>query len=282
MTAPAYVPNVPLIQQPLTQPSKPEATLITGGQAKRRYHDTFFDTHRHPRRFLQGRPWTGVRELAAMPENREPDPFVGGDMMQGHYVQDEYGVNDRAATLNSVWQAPWIPLKRYFKFVYSQKLIRIDYNEMFVHEKRGLDDYYKGAAKMGAGMGVRVKPGEIPDWQITQLMGMPSRMVYIAQAAMANDPWLLGFIDEPNAKLAEILGFTADGLPLPDYVSPYAQPAITPQQVLATPQPDLMALVERLSAELAELKATKAKRVENGKKGAAKRAANRAVEASAA
>ena len=263
MTAPTPFAN----PAPMPTPFSP-VTAIPGGQAGRRYQDTFFDIHRHPTKFPAGRPWTGPRELAAMPDRipKEPDPFCGGDLQQGEYVVDEGGINNRAETFASVWTAPWVPIKKYFKFVYERKLIRFGYQEMYLDEQRGLRDYYAAAAKVGVGFGQGVEFGKIPHPSITNLLGMPSRMIYIAQAAMANDAWLLGFKDEPNEALAEILGLSRDGLPLPplDW-----SPVVTTQQVLATPQADLMAMIEQLQAQVAELTAKKAKQRENGKKGAA-------------
>ena len=60
--------------QPLNTPSKPQNTGASSGrnQKDRRYTDTFFDQHRFAGRFPMGRPWSGVREIAA---NRDGDFF---------------------------------------------------------------------------------------------------------------------------------------------------------------------------------------------------------------
>lgn len=280
MTAPfEYIPQVAVDYA--ASPSKGDDTNIRSGksQCDRRYQDTFFDQHRHPK-FSRGRPWNGPREMAANMEEipRPPDPFCGGDLQQGEHVVNEFGVCDRDATFRSGWTAPWVPVKKYFRFIYDRKMIRLDYQAMLTDETRGLRDYYQGAAKLGAGMNITVEPGKIPHGHITTLLGMPSRMAYIAKAALANDPWLLGFMDEPNPMLAEILGYSPAGLVLPDYQSMYGPPAvITPAQVLATPDANLMAVIEQLQAQVAELTAKKAAQRANGKKGAAKRAANQAA-----
>lgn len=260
MTDFSHIPQIPL-----NTPSKPSDRdgLVTGGQAKRRYQDTFFDIHQSSR-FPRGRPWTGPRELASMPHDRHPDPFCGGDLQQGEYVVDDYGNVDRAATFRSTWQAPWVPLKRYFVFVYERKLIRFNYRQFRLDEERGLNDYFRGAAKLGVGLNIRVEKGQVPHFQITELLGMPSRMLEIADAALAGDPWLLGHIDEPNPKLAEILGLSVDGLPLP------AQPAppLSVEQVLQAPQESLDELVARKVAEV--LAAQKAEHARKSVEGRAK------------
>lgn len=279
MTSFDHLPQIAL-DVPLNPSKGDEGNIRTGlSQCDRRYSDTFFDQHTHPTarygRFAAGRPFCGPREMAANMDTipRPPDPFCGGDLSCGQVIKNEYGVTDRMATLSSVWTAPWIPIYKYFKFHYEQKRVRLDYDAMMVDELRGLEDYYRGAAKLGAGMNIMVEPGKVPHGHITTLMGMPSRMAYIAQAAIAKDPWLLGFIDEPNAKLADILGYSHRGLLLPDYESPTA--VITPAQVIATPDNTLMALVEQLQAQVAELSAKKATQRANGAKGAAKRHANK-------
>lgn len=229
-----------LAQVPLNIPSKPSDKdgLITGGQAKRRYQDTFWDIHQSAR-FPRGRPWTGPRELASMPHDRHPDPFCGGDLQQGEHVADEYGVVDRAATFRSAWQAPHVPLKKYFIFVYDRKLIRFNYRQMKIDEDRGLNDYFKAAAKLGIGLNLRVDFGVLPHYQITSQLGAPSRMSEVADAYIAGDPWLLGHIDEPNPKLADILGFSDVGIKLP---APPAPP-LSVEQVLAAPQASLDELI---------------------------------------
>lgn len=280
MTAPfAHLPHIAL-NVPL-QPSKGDGDNIRTGksQCDRRYDDTFRDQHQHPTarygRFAAGRPFWGTREMAANMDEipRPPDPFCGGDLGCGEVVKNEFGIVDRMASLSTSWSAPWTPLKKYFKFNYEQKRIKLLYADMMRDELRGLEDYYRGASKLGAGMNILVEAGKIPHGHITTLLGMPSRMVYIAQAAIANDPWLLGFIDEPNPKLADILNYSRIGIKLEDYEAPGQ--VITPAQVIATPQTDLMKVVEQLQAQVAELTAKKAAAKANGAKGAAKRLANK-------
>lgn len=247
--------------EPLNIPSKPVSTGASTGrnQKDRRYIDTFHDVHRHPVRFPFGRPWSGVREIAA---NRDavPVPHDGfvATLSPGEHVQDEHGNCDRGATFASVWSAPWVPLEKYWKFNYPRKLISFDYAKMRMEESQALDVYYEAAALLGAELNIRVDYGVIPHFQITAKIGRPSKMLAIAEAAMAGDPWLLGFKDEVNLDLANILGYTERGLRrVTSYVPP--EPIITPAEVVATPQNELLKRLEALEAENAALKEKKAK-----------------------
>ena len=237
----------------LNIPSKPQHNGAAGGrnQKDRRYLDTFFDNHRHPRRFPRGRPWCGPRELSANHELMHEDGFVMGDLMQGEYVENEDGSNDRLATIQSVWHAPWTPQAKYFRYNYKRKLITFDYPRLILDEKREMETYYKAAAKLGAKLNIRVEYGVEPDFQITADLGSPMSYVNrirLAEAAMAGDPWLLGFIDEPNQDLAAILGFNQAGLKIVSYEP---EPVVTPTQVLAMPDEGLLKMIAEMAAQAA-------------------------------
>lgn len=238
-------------------PSKPISSGVATGdtQASRRFTDTFRDNHRHPTarggRFAQGRPWTGEREIASMANKGQLPGFVTTDLMQGEYVVDEVGNNDRGATFASVWTAPWVPLARYFRFNYQRKTISFDYQRNLTDERRGYDDYFEAAAKFAPSVRIRVEYGKIPDYAITSVLGYPTMMVPVIEAAMAGDPWLLGFKDEPNPDLAKILGYNQRGMRVLSYEP---EPVATPQQVLATPQNELLKMIAELQAQQSELR----------------------------
>ena len=246
--------------QPLNTPSKPQNTGASSGrnQKDRRYTDTFFDQHRFAGRFPMGRPWSGVREIAA---NRDSVPvphdgFVGA-LQPGEYVQDEQGNVDRGATFASVWQAPWVPLEKYWRFNYTRKTIAFDYAKMRMEEQASIETYYEAAALLGAELNIRVDYGVMPHFQITAKLGRPSRMVAIAEAAMAGDPWLLGFKDEVNPQLADILGYTTRGLKRVTSFVPAGTPIISPDEVLATPQDELLQRLNELQAQVDAMNAEK-------------------------
>lgn len=278
----------PMVPQPLNTPSKPQVQGAGSGRSQkdRRYMDTFRDNHKHPTRFgglfAGGRPWCGPREIAA---NREtvpvpPDGFVIGDLMMGEYVQDDGGNCDRGATLNSTWQAPWRPLAKYFRFNYNRKLITFDYAKMRLDEENGLRDYYKAAGELGFQLNIRVDEDVLPHPQIVSKLGRPSRMMIIAEAAQAGDPWLLGFIDEPNPTLADILGIH----PVRGFAryTPPAEPEVPQETAVqailqAPPNTDLLQMLatmaetmKTLGAQVADLtaerdkKATQSQRIKAG------------------
>lgn len=253
MTAPHIHPMVPV----LNTPTKPQVLGAATGrnQKDRRYFDTFYDQHRHPK-FPQGRPWTGSREIAANHDLMHEDGFVTADLMMGVYVEGEDGNCDRAATLASTWQAPWRPLAKYFRFNYKRKTIFLDYPRMRKDEDDGLKRYYKAASELGIQLNVRVEPGVMPHPQIVYKLGAPSRMIRIAEAAMAGDPWLMGFIDEPNPDLADILGYhPTSGIPVSSYqgyTPPELEQTKTVDAILAAPPgADLLELIATMAAKAA-------------------------------
>ncbi len=240
--------------QVLNVPSKPESDGAAKGRSQkdRRYFDTLWDVHKSAR-FPRGRPWCGPRELAANRDSSPPpaDGFCGG-LMQGEYVQFEDGRTDRAACFASAWTAPWVPLEKYFVFNYQRKSISFRYQQIRQEHQQAMQVYYQAAAKLGSKLNLRVEYGVEPDFQIISDLGSPKQyldMIALAEAAMANDPWLLGHIDEPNPGLAKILGFTASGLRVTSYTPP--EPLVTPAQVLATPDKDLLAMIAEMAAQAA-------------------------------
>jgi len=258
-------PQTPYIPTNVPSAPKTEGAATGRNQRDRRYIATFFDVHRNAKRFPNGRPWTGWREIAA---NRDTNPMVQdgfcSGLEQGHAIFDENTgtQQDRAATWGARWFAPWVPYEKYFKIDYRRERITFAYQQMWADEDRGLREYYKAASDLGIQLNLRVEPGVIPHPQIVHKLGEPSRMILIAQAAMAGDPWLLGFIDEPNPTLAEILNYNQRGLPMFG-AAPMGRPAVveTPdgvpqrdaiQAVLtAGPNADMMAILAKLAADAA-------------------------------
>lgn len=237
-------------------PSKPPVDQGPAGartQSARRYTDTFWDDCKHPTArgglFANGRPWCGEREIAANTELLHEDGFCQPDLMRGEYIVDEMNRLDRAATLGATWHAPWTPLPKYFRFNYPRKRITFDLNRMRDEEERALELYYEAAAILGAELNVKVEYGVMPSFQITAKLGRPSKMLKIAEAATARDPWLLGFIDEPNPELAAILGFNQRGMKVTSYTPP--APVVTPEQVIATPQSELLAMIADMQQQMA-------------------------------
>ena len=173
-------------------PIKTESSIITvGSQRDNRYPDTFFDQHRHAS-FPDGRPWNGLRELSA--NKGEKDGFCSALMPGDH--------NDMTA----VWNAPWLPEHRFFKFNYTRNKISIDYAAMMAHDQQYTDLYYEAASVISMEKGLPpVKDGALPPYMIRQILKTPPRSPKIAAACLAGDPWILGFSQEPNTVLQGLL-----------------------------------------------------------------------------
>lgn len=199
------------------QPSKPKSNgaSVSGSQRDRRFTDTFYDTYKHAK-FPNGRPFCGQREFQSGSETESINAgFLTSDLQCGAYFCDnpEQGqtLQERAMSLASAWTAPWTPMqhggKKYMQFNYRRKIITFDYIRGERDEQNESDKYYQAAAKMSAANGWGpVQRGVMPSYQITAVMNEPPKFVPIWQAARAGDPWLMGAVDEPNERLAMILG----------------------------------------------------------------------------
>jgi hypothetical protein len=130
---------------------------------------------------------------------------------------------------------------------------------------------------LGIQLNLRVEANVLPHPQIVMELGEPSRMGLIAQAAMAGDPWLLGFVgdDNLNEELASILQINTSGM---SYATSYIPPERQQQKVeavLAAPMStDLMEMLAKLAASAAAeaVERAFAKRDEDAQDRVAKRA----------
>lgn len=270
------VANVQILpQQPLNTPSKGDDSSASSGRSQRnmRYTFTFFDQHVNMgkgRQFPKGRPWWGELHRAADRETMLngkpiPDGFIS-QMTPGEHVVSDAGIVDRGACFASVWEAPWYPLQRYFVFNNLRSTISFNYQKMLTDEQQGRRDYWTAAGKIGTQMNVAVNPNKPPHPQIILALGEPSQMYRIAQAALAGDPWLLGFIDEPNEDLAKILkvhplaGFSFDRYDPEVAEQAQAEQFARVQAVnAAPPSQDLLEMIAAMSAKMAAQEAKIAK-----------------------
>lgn len=273
MTAPA-----------INTPSKPlnRGAATSGSQRDRRFPDTFFDTYKHPR-FPKGRPFTGQREFQSGAETESINAgFLQSDLQCGEYFCEnpEMGQTpeERAMTLASAWVAPWLPPggKKYMQFNYRRKIITFDYVRGENDERNALQTYYLAAAKTAAANGWgEVRPNVIPTYQITAVMGLPPALLPVWQAARAGDPWLMGAVDEPNEKLAKILGYgevqylggigfgDAEFVTVPERKAP--EPLVKPEQILSVPMDQVAAMIAAaLEKHEADKKAAHAAKVKAG------------------
>lgn len=245
-------------------PTKPVESVFGAGrnQKDRRWQGNAFDNHRHASRrggiFAQGRPWTGIKEFCANRdhERRPTDGFIN-DLQPGMYVEDGNGIMDRHATLTSGWEAPWYPSFKYAKWERGFDRFRWDYPAMRLHEQQGYDRYYEAAALLGAGLNIMVEYGVTPHFQITSKLGRPTKLLPVIDAAMGGNPWLLGFTDEVDTELAKLLGYNERNMRF-SYTPETPDPIVTPEQVLATPQADLLKMVAEMAAAAASAAVQKA------------------------
>lgn len=256
----------------ITAPSKPisKGAASTGSQRDRRFTDTFWDTYTHPRRFPKGRPFTGQREFQSGSETESINAgFLQSDLQCGEYVCDNPDMGqtpeERQFTLASAWVAPWLPPggKKYMRFNYRRKTIAFDYIKGEMDERAALQTYFLAAAKLsGANGWGEIKSGVMPSFQVTSVMGEPSKYLPVWAAARAGDPWLMGAVDEPNERLAKILGFTEPqyfgGMEFGDaeavmvQSAPAAEPIVSAERIIATPLPDVAKMVaDAVAAALA-------------------------------
>ena len=126
---------------------------------------------------------------------------------------------------------------------------------MIADEREGMARYFTAAAKMARDGDIIDPdfPAKVPT-RIRLVMGSPFaylNQIKLAQAAQAGDPWILGFVSEPNVELSRILGkqinfvgghagdreYTETPLPAE------AKGLISPEQVIATPQADIAKMI---------------------------------------
>lgn len=256
----------------MAQKPTPNNVRSSGSQRDNRYPDTFRDQHKH-RLFPMGRPWTGQRERAA--NQGDSDGFTGTDLQPGDHLDP----------FNTTWHAPFMPSVEYFKFDYQYKTIYIMYDKLFGHDVAAYDNYYAAAAAIAHNQDKDpVEYGAIPRGHILSAIGNPPRSPKVAEALMANDPWLLGFTKDVNEELALALGLTRSGYRLHKERSQWekrVEPMATPEEVLTFTPDRLKELMEQVASQAAAaaIAAEKAKTPSPAELARAERAVKRAAAA---
>lgn len=287
MTAPnVQVPHVP------TKPQD-RGVATTTSQRDRRWTDTFFDDHKHPVKFPNGRPFTGEREFkSGVSEQSLTAGFLQSDLACGEFFCENPAMGqtplERQQTLASAWEAPWLMPggKKYMEFNYAKKRIRWRYEAFAADERAGLARFWEAAAKMAGENDVidPDRPDAVP-FRIRTILGSPRiwlGKIRLAQACQSGDPWILGMVDTPNEELAKILGLNVrylDDRHRGDagFVSGpppvVAAPLVTPEQVLSVPATQVQELIQAaIAAHEAQKKAEHKAKMEAGKaRAAAKR-----------
>lgn len=159
-------------------------------QASRRRTMQFRDQHRHACSWaIDGRIWWAETEPAA--------DGAGMPGAVGEYMPDG-------------WQAPWLPEPAYINFSagrHQDNKFHINYQKIITEYREANRVYYLRAVKVARDHNLPMpeRPGDPVDNRLEAVCGAPPRSTLIAESALAGDPWLLGFIAEPNLRLQRLL-----------------------------------------------------------------------------
>lgn len=231
---------------------KPETSVHSvNSQAANRWVVTVYDQHKCPR-FPRGRPFWGYVEY---PAEKQMDALFVQEMMPG----------DTNDPMNSSWGAPWMPPQTIaatgrstFRLNMKRDQLTWNYGTVISDDTIALQNYYEAAAKIAYQKGWDAPNfGQAVSFQILTILGYPPRSPKIAEAASAGDPWILGFTDQVNEELAQLLkpGRMHTG---GTRVVQNLVPTLTPAQVL-DPQADIAKMIaDAVQAALAVERATQA------------------------
>jgi hypothetical protein len=175
-------------------PSKVYSAPTEGwSQAKQRSYAVFYDQHKCAK-FPQGRPWWAVVER---PAEGAAMPMPVGELQP----QD--------------WNAPWLPDAKYITAslgkatpgaTMQEHKFRIDYSAMITDRKTAMREYYDRAVLEAIGQGWQAPNyGDPIPYRLRAIVGTPPLSPKIPEAALAEDPWILGFSTVENETLARLL-----------------------------------------------------------------------------
>lgn len=175
-------------------PSKIYAAPEEGwSQAKQRSYAVFYDQHKCAQ-FPQGRPWWAVVER---PAEGAAMPMPVGELQPKD------------------WNAPWLPDAKYINAsigkatpgaTIQEHRFRIDYAAMITDRKAAMREYYDRAVLEAIGQGWQAPNyGDPIPYRLRAIVGSPPLSPKIPEAALAEDPWILGFSQTENETLARLL-----------------------------------------------------------------------------
>lgn len=233
-------------------------------QNKTRAVALFFDQHRS-KDYPDGRPWWGYTETPTDPTH--PRGVVGE--LQPVVASMDLGDGGRIKG----WDAPWLPEAKYVQMavgLMAGSRFKIDYARMMSDYREANERYYTLAAQTA---GARNWPapklyGPV-DFQLRAIVGEPPKSPKIPEAALAGDPWLLGFDHRPNERLKKVLDREQGR------IAQILTEASEDEQTIAQPQPrtEIDALAGLSSDDIAQLKALLAQRQKQSEQMANARAA---------
>jgi hypothetical protein len=187
----------------------------------------YFDQHKSPSH-PDGRPWWCYTETPADPTH--PRGIVG-ELIP---ISSDWRLADGVVLKG--WDAPWYPEQKYVvtSLGLTGNRFKINYAQMVTDYRAAAERYYRLAAQTA---GSRNWPapqlfGPV-DFQLRALVGDPPKSPKLPEAALAGDPWLLGFTPQVNERLREVLDrdngrmtFTLDEAAEPAIAQPGPKAAI--------------------------------------------------------
>lgn len=185
--------------------SKNFAYAAGWSQSDQRDYAVFYDQHRS-KEFPNGRPWWAVVER---PSEGAAMAMPVGELQPG----------DGKAP---AWVAPWYPDAKYMtKSIgratpgssMSEHRFRIDYATQIADRKVAMQEYYNRAVTEAIGLGWPAPDyGDPIGYKLQQVIGKPPLSSRIPEAALAEDPWILGFTTIENEALARLLELGHDNI----------------------------------------------------------------------
>ena len=199
--------------------SRQYPTLEGWNQNSMRQVMILFDQHRS-KDFPLGRPWWGYAED---PAQKNQPRGIAGELLP---VSADLQVDD---VLVKGWDAPWVPEPKYVKLatqtVTAGNRFRFDYERMITDRRTATVAYYTDAARVAAERNLPVPALGAPiTFQLRAIVGSPPKSPKLPEAALAGDPWLLGFSPKVNDALYQIL-LDDQGRPADFYATETAKPA---------------------------------------------------------
>lgn len=132
-------------------------------------------------RFPDGRPWWGYVETPANPKDA---PNFCGPLHPG----------DHEDPFNSVWDAPWRPDSKYMQIDARRGRLTIEYGRIINDFERHRREYYDLCIETAYEKGWPAPEyGGPVDHKYRAVHGPIPPSPKIPQAALAGDPWILGF-----------------------------------------------------------------------------------------
>lgn len=157
-----------------------DSIASVGSQKDDRELATVRDQHKCAR-FPEGRPWWGYIETPANP--KEIPSFVT-ELQPGDH-EDPY---------NSGWDSPWRPAPKFMKIDTRKGRVTLDYGSIINEYERSRREYYDLCVETAYEKGwAAPEYGGPVDHKYRALHGPIPPSPKIPQAALAGDPYILGF-----------------------------------------------------------------------------------------